>query len=256
MMTTVDVSGYLHKLSMPTLIMHGRDDTIVPFALGRNLAASLPQAKFVPFDESVAAPWLKQERITNAIRRFLGVEVESKPKPAPALAADVYTIMFTDIESSTELTQRLGDAKAQEVVHAHNRIVHAALRAHDGTETNHSGDDIIASFPTASSAPECAIAIQRNAAAHRNEHPDSPLAVDIGLNAGEPVAEEQGLQSTSIDMAARICEQEEPSQILVSNVVRELAAGKGFLFSDRGESELRGFEDPVRLYEVSWKERE
>ncbi|MCH7579865.1 MAG: hypothetical protein IIB22_06430 [Chloroflexi bacterium] len=90
MMTTVDVSGYLKKLSMPTLIMHGRDDTIVPFALGRNLAASLPEAKFVPFDDSVAAPWRKQERITSAIRRFLGIEIESKPKPAPGRGRRLY----------------------------------------------------------------------------------------------------------------------------------------------------------------------
>ncbi|MCI0856811.1 MAG: adenylate/guanylate cyclase domain-containing protein [Chloroflexi bacterium] len=256
MMTTVDVSGYLKKLSMPTLIMHGRDDTIVPFALGRNLAASLPEAKFVPFDDSVAAPWRKQERITSAIRRFLGIEVESKPKPAPAPAADVYTILFTDIESSTELTQRLGDAKAQEVVHAHNQIVRDALRAHSGDEIKHTGDGIMASFSSSSGALGCAVAIQQAVAAHVEKHPEMPLSIYIGLNAGEPVVEDSDLFGTAVQLASRICDKAGPGEILVSNVVRELAAGKGFLFSDRGESELRGFEDPVRLYEVSWKERE
>ena len=254
MMTTVDVSGYLDKLSMPTLIMHGRDDTIVPFALGRNLAASLPQAKFVPFDESVAAPWLRQEQITTEIRRFLGVVVESKPKAAAAVPADVYTIMFTDIESSTEFTQRLGDAKAQEVVHAHNEIVREALAANGGSEIKHTGDGIMASFASASGALACAVAIQRAVAGRAEGQPDIPLGLRVGLNAGEPVVEEHDLFGASVQLARRICDHAEPGQIVTSDVVRQLAMGKGFLFSDIGEVELKGFEEPVRLYEVRWRE--
>jgi adenylate cyclase len=75
----------------------------------------------------------------------------------------------------------------------------------------------------------------------------------MGLNAGEPVAEEEDLFGTAVQLARRICDHAEPGQILVADVVRQLAAGKGFLFSDRGETELRGFEDPVRLYEVRWE---
>ncbi len=86
------------------------------------------------------------------------------------------------------------------------------------------------------------------------EHTDTPLAVYIGLNAGEPIAEEDDLFGTSVDLAKRICDQAEPGEILVSDVVRQLAAGKEFLFSDRGAAELRGFEDPVRLYQVRWQE--
>ena len=258
---SVDVSNAVDKISMPTLIMHGHDDQVVPFRLGRNLAASIPHSKFVPFDEPLSAPWMGQQRITNAIREFLGIEVESKPAPAPAPAADVYTILFTDIEGSTELTQRLGDAKAQEVVHAHDQIVRDALRAHGGDEIKHTGDGIMASFSSSSGAISSAVAIQQAVAAHVEKHPDMPLSIYIGLNAGEPVAEagpdgRADLFGTAVQLASRICDKAGPGEILVSNVVRELAAGKGFLFSDRGESELRGFEDPVRLYEVSWKERE
>jgi adenylate cyclase len=83
-----------------------------------------------------------------------------------------------------------------------------------------------------------------------------PFRVRIGLNAGEPVAEEQDLFGTAVQLARRICDRAEPDQILVSNVVRELAAGKGFLFSDHGDVELRGFEDPVRLYEVRWRDND
>jgi adenylate cyclase len=78
--------------------------------------------------------------------------------------------------------------------------------------------------------------------------------VRIGLNAGEPVAEEHDLFGTAVQLAARICAHAEPGQILTSNVVRELAAGKRFLFSDRGDVALRGFDDPVRLYEVGWRD--
>ena len=168
--------------------------------------------------------------------------------------ANVNPTRSIETESPTAGATGLAETNALEIRRTYAQIVHAALRAHDGTETNHSGDDIKASFATASSALECAITIQRSVAAHKEDHPDAPLAVDIGLNAGEPVAEEQGLQNTSVDMATRICEQEEPSQILVSNVIKDLAADKGFPFTDAGEQTRRGFEDAVRLYEVRWQQ--
>ena len=80
--------------------------------------------------------------------------------------------------------------------------------------------------------------------------------VRIGLNAGEPIAEEEDLFGTAVIMAARIAAKAEGSEILASNVVRELVAGKGFLFADRGETPLRGFEEAVRLYEVRWREED
>ena len=162
------------------------------------------------------------------------------------------TILFTDMEGSTSLTQRLGDAKAQEVLRTHNRIVRDALKAHTGSEIKHTGDGIMASFASASRALECAIAIQRALAQHNESNPDTPIRVRIGLNAGEPIVEEKDLFGTAVQLAARICAQAEPGEILAPIVVRELAAGKGFLFSDRGDVVLRGFEDPVRLYEVRW----
>ena len=168
--------------------------------------------------------------------------------------ADVHTILFTDMASSTALTEQLGDAGAQEVRRAHNEIVRGALSANGGNEIKHTGDGIMASFATASSALDSAIAIQRGVAAHKQEYPDSRLGVYVGLNAGEPIAEDDDLFGTSVNLAARICDHAEAGQILAANVVRELAAGKQFLFADLGETELRGFEDPVRLYEVRWRE--
>ncbi|OGO49894.1 MAG: hypothetical protein A2148_09385 [Chloroflexi bacterium RBG_16_68_14] len=160
------------------------------------------------------------------------------------------------MESSTALTRRLGDAKAQELVRAHNTIVRNALKAHGGSEIKHTGDGIMASFPSASGALECAVQIQRAVAARGvGAHGHAPLLqIHIGLNAGEPVAEEADLFGTAVQLARRICDQAGGGQILVSNVVRELAAGKRFMFSDRGEFVPKGFDDAVRLYEVRWRE--
>jgi adenylate cyclase len=139
------------------------------------------------------------------------------------------------------------------VLRTHNRIVRDALKAHTGSEIKHTGDGIMASFASATRALECAIAIQRAFAEH-SESAEEPIRVRVGLNAGEPIAEEADLFGTAVQLAARICARADPGEILAPIVVRELAAGKGFLFSDLGAIALRGFEDPVRLYEVRWRE--
>jgi len=160
------------------------------------------------------------------------------------------------MEGSTALTKRLGDAKAQEVLRTHNAIIRDALAAHGGSETKHTGDGIMASFGSAAGALECAVAIQRafSAAPLSRETGEGSgvreIRVRIGLNAGEPVAEDGDLFGATVQLAARVCNHAEPGQVLVSNVVRELAMGKGFLFADLGDFVPKGFEEPVRLYEV------
>jgi class 3 adenylate cyclase len=110
----------------------------------------------------------------------------------------------------------------------------------------------MASFSSAARALECAIATQRALAAH-NKSTDEPIRVRIGLNAGEPIAEDEDLFGTAVQVAARVCAHAQPCQILASNVVQELAAGKGFAFSDQGEAALKGLDKPVRLYELHWQ---
>ncbi len=247
-----DVSGLLPEIKTPTLVLHRREDPVVPFALGQALAAAIPDARLVPLEGSVHAEFLGDSGpIIEAVRAFLNAGPTARPRPSSAApTADIVTILFTDIEDSTALTQRLGDAKAQELVRAHNGIVREALRAHNGTEIKHTGDGIMASFHSASGALECAAAIQR--AVH--ERGGGDLRVRIGLNSGEPVEEESDLFGTAVQLARRICDAAEGGEILASDVVRQLAAGKGFLFAGRGEVALRGFEDPVRLFEVRWNE--
>ncbi len=246
----IDVSDLLPQIQAPTLVLHPREAPPSVDA-ARSLAAGIPNARLAILEGAGARLLMDDpERLTQAILGFLNEASEPPSEAVVSLSASVVTILFTDLASSTALTQRLGDAKAQELVRAHNSIVREALAAHGGSEIKHTGDGIMASFPTASGALECAVAIQRNVA----QHADGDLQVHIGLNAGEPVAEESDLFGTSVQLARRICDHAEPGQILVSNVVRELSAGKGFLFADIGEVVPKGFEEPVRLYEVRWRE--
>lgn len=242
----VDVTPILQDVRAPTLVMQtvGREG-------GRTLAAGIPGARLAPIsDGSEEANYAEAARLTED---FLGGDREPSASDQAA-GPSTHTILFTDMVSSTTLADQLGDAAAQEVRRAHNDIVRAALNASGGSEIKHTGDGIMASFSTASSALDAAIAIQRGVAEHKNANPDSPLGVYVGLNAGEPIAEDDDLFGTSINLAARICDHAEAGQILVANVVRELAAGKDFLFSDLGETELRGFEDPVKLWELRWQD--
>ena len=251
---SVDVRRYLPQVKAPTLVLHRRGDRNAPIAAGREAATLIPDARFVALEGDIGHPYFGDMSYIETVREFLD-EGRAQPSVAePSTAGTVHTILFTDIEGSTTLTQRVGDAKAQEVLHTHNAIVRDALKAHGGGEIKHTGDGIMASFPSASRALECAIAIQRAVAARAGEHPGMPLRVRIGINAGEPVAEDEDLFGTAVQLAARICAHAEPGQIVVPTVVRELAAGKGFLLADLGEIALRGFEDPVRLYEVRWRE--
>ena len=245
-----DIADLLPNVRAQTLVLQNNDTPWAPIRAGQKLAAGIPDARLLTIDD------MNYERVAALIEDFAG---PAGTPAEPLSAGDVHTILFTDMQSSTALTQQLGDAAAQEIRRTHNDIVRTALASNSGSEIKHTGDGIMASFATASSALYCAIAIQQGVAAHKEEHPDSPLSVYVGLNAGEPIAEDDpdgriDLFGTSVDLAARICDHAEPGQILASNVVRELAAGKQFLFSDLGEFLPKGFDEAVRLYEVRWRE--
>jgi class 3 adenylate cyclase len=247
-----DGAQMLARITSQTLLINGRSDNVAPPEAGRRLAARMG-ARYMSRDGAHIANEEQRAVCEAAIVDFvLGRHAdEAKPSAAavqaPKTGAPV-TILFTDMESSTATTQRLGDAAAQDLVRAHNTVVRDALKQHEGNEIKHTGDGIMASFAAASNAVECAMAIQRGLA----ERTDTPR-VRIGINAGEPVAEEDDLFGTAVQLAARVCAHAAPGQIVASNVVRELTAGKKFLFADIGDIELRGFEDPVRLYELRWQ---
>jgi class 3 adenylate cyclase len=250
LMESLDVTDLLPRVQAPTLVMHRRQVRLPDESLARQLAAGIPNARLVMLEGASVAPYLEDmDSVLRAIDEFLG---EGDAYPAPPTPALV-TVLFTDMEASTQLTQTLGDARAQELVRAHNTIVRQALVTHGGSEIKRTGDGIMAAFPSVSGAVDCAIAIQRAFEEYNQRHPDLPMQVRVGLNSGEPVAEDQDLFGTVVQLAARICAQAQPGQILTSDVVRQLVAGKGFVFQEIGDVALRGFRDPVRLHEVRWQ---
>lgn len=189
----------------------------------------------------------------RTVEEFLG-RIHEPPRGEAWTETAFRTIMFTDMAGSTSITGDLGDAGMMELLRSHDRIIRDSLAALGGREIKHTGDGVMACFASVVRGVECAIAIQRSLAAHNESAAGPPIKVRAGISAGEPVTENDDLFGAAVQLAARICAAAEPGQILAANVVRELAIGKGFVFADRGECALRGFEDPFRLFEVRWRE--
>ena len=163
-------------------------------------------------------------------------------------------IMFTDLEGSTQMISALGDDRSMELLRLHNALTRDALRAHSGTEIKHTGDGFMTSFTSAVSAVECAIDIQKTMARHNEENPTAEMNLRIGINAGEPVHNDKQLYGASVNLAARLCAHAEPASILVAQVVRDISLGKKIPFLDQGEFEPKGFDRPMPLFEVVWRE--
>lgn len=251
-----DVTDYLPEVRCPALIVHRRGIRGVDVEVARRLAAGLPDSRLAILEGDSPLPFMGDvNSVYRCVAEFLGDEIDEEDAEDTHQAQDdsaPVTILFTDMEGSTALTQRLGDEGAQRLLRRHNAVVRDALLEYNGSEIKHTGDGIMASFRSARRALDCGVAIQRRLAVDAGD--DTAFRVRIGINSGEPVSDERDLFGTSVQLAARVCEAADPGQVLVSNVVRELVAGKGFLFSDRGQITLRGFEDPVRLFELRWQD--
>ena len=250
----MDATSLMPQIKCPTLVLRRRQLSFVSVGSARTLASGIPDARLTLLEGASMAPWMDDAAaVVRAINEFLGEGEEATDKARRLAPGHVHTILFTDVKGSTALTQRLGDAKARALLRQHESIVREALKAHGGSEVKTMGDGFMASFSSATKALECAIAMQRAFAQH-NKSADEPILVRIGLNAGEPIAEDDDLFGTAVNEAARITATAEGGEILVSDVVRQLAKGKDFLFADRGETSLKGFDEPVRLYEVRWRD--
>ena len=164
----------------------------------------------------------------------------------------IRTILFTDIVDSTSMTQSLGDEAAMEFLGVHDKIVRDALSALGGREIKHTGDGIMASFFSAAGAIKCAAQIQREITEQGKKSGQRAIQLRIGVAAGEPVEHQNDLFGSTVQLAARLCSQAQPEQILVSNAVAELCAGKTLSFQEVGEVALKGFDAPVRAHAVSW----
>ena len=247
---------YRRSLDVPVLVLVG-----VPTAerdvgqhererlrqAGQIAASEIPGAVLRIIEGSVMFPGhveTRREAIVSQIQQFTETVDQPAPPDAEPTPHGFQTILFTDLEASTPLTERLGDEGAQEILRDHNTTVRGALDEHDGREVKHTGDGIMASFPSAVSAVTAALQIQRELAG-------GEVRVRVGLNAGEPIAEDDDLFGTAVQLAARVTDRAEPGKVLVTNVVRELCAGKTFQFASIGSASMKGFDDAIELYEVT-----
>jgi class 3 adenylate cyclase len=250
----LDVATFLPQVKCPTLVLHPRQIANPDVNVAASLATQIPDARLVLL-EGASPLWFTGDvqAVLRAIGEFLGQGEVTAAGAEPTEPGGFRTVLFTDVQGSTALTQRLGDAKARELLRQHERIVREALKSHGGSEVKALGDGFMTSFSSATKGLECAIAMQRTFAEH-NDSAEEPIRVRIGLNAGEPIAEGDDLYGTAVNLAARIAAKAEGGEILASEAVRQIVAGKKFPFSDLGETTLRGFEDRVHIYQVSWRE--
>jgi class 3 adenylate cyclase len=190
----------------------------------------------------------------SAVSSFLGRVTDPESAAGePIREAGFRAIMFTDMANSTQITNSLGDAKAQTILTKHHEIVRQALLAHEGREVDRAGDGFLTCFASVSQAVTCAVTIQRD---FQSYNYSGALAIEIlvriGLGAGEPIVDGDALFGSTVNLTARICASADPGQILAARVVRELCSGKSFTFRRYGEVHLKGFPDPVELHEVDW----
>jgi class 3 adenylate cyclase len=185
------------------------------------------------------------ERVENAPRK------DDKIRP---FVRRIGTTEESDPEGSTNMISTLGDDKSMELLRTHNALTRDALRAHAGREIKHTGDGFMASFASAVSAVECAIDIQRAMVEHDEANETAVMNLRIGISAGEPVRNDKQLYGAAVNLAARLCAHAKPGSILVAQVVRDLCVGKMIPFLSGGVFEAKGFDQPVPLFEVTWKD--
>jgi class 3 adenylate cyclase len=248
-----ELFGRLKDVAVPTIVFHPRGDAIVPFEEGRAVASRIPGARFHPLDSNNHGITSSEaglfEVMADAIDELIQPDAAPRETGGPS---SLRTVLFTDLVGHTEMMSRLGDDSGRAVLREHEQITRDLLKEHGGAEVKTMGDGFMASFGSVRKAVDCAVALQR-AFAERNHAAGEPLQVRVGLNAGEPIEEEGDLFGATVILAARIAAKAAAGEILASDVVRGLCSGKGFLFADRGDFVAKGFEDPVRLYEISWR---
>lgn len=217
---------------------------------GTLIAGSGSEAKVKGRADSTAARQTSIDAVAAAVD-------EEHPDVAK-LAGDggTVTIVFSDIEASTEMAVALGDAKWVALLHKHNDIIRGHLKRHNGTEVKSQGDGFMLTFPSARSAVMCMIDVQRELAAYAAQHPDTPIKVRIGVHTGEAIVDAVGdLFGKHIIVAARIANAADGGQILASSITKEIAASRGDLtFGDPRSVDMKGIDDAYQVYEVVWNE--
>jgi class 3 adenylate cyclase len=238
MFLDIDVRDVLPTLRVPTLVLHRHGDRVVNWRAGRWMAEQIPGARFVRLEGQDHLPWSGDEQVVEEVREFLtGVRVAAEPDRVLA------TVMFTDVAASTERAAALGDHRWKELLDAHDAAVRHQLEAFRGREVKTTGDGFLATFDGPARAIRCAEAIRTAAAA-------LGLDVRIGLHTGEVEVRGDDIGGLAVHIGQRVSALADPGEILVSSTVKDLVAGSGIEFDQRGEHELKGVPESWRLFAV------
>ena len=203
----------------------------------------------------LAAQGLAGVDATTSIDEVIAAVESERPDILAYAAPDgTVTILFSDIEDSTILTERLGDQRWLDLLRSHNSIFRQHLREHGGYEVKNQGDGFMLVFPQPTAALHCAIEVQRALAERATENPDDGIRVRMGLHTGEAIAEEGDFFGRNVVLAARIAAQARGGEILVSEALREQAEGEdGLAFGEGRELELKGMAGTHTVHRAEWE---
>jgi pimeloyl-ACP methyl ester carboxylesterase len=226
----IDVRPILPTITAPTLVIHAREDPVVPVQCGRYLADHIPGARYLEVDSAEHLPWLSDpDTILTEIEEFL---TGSHAAPAQSHRA-LRTVLFTDIVASTQHAATTGDERWRAVLQRFGEITAELTQRFDGTVVKSTGDGHLITFDGPTQGIRCAEALRDDA---------EKLGVDIrvGIHTGECELMDTDIGGIAVHIAARILGQAGAGEILVSRTVRDLVVGSGTGFEDRGVVELRG----------------
>jgi class 3 adenylate cyclase len=239
MFMDLDVRDIVPSVRAPTLVLHRRRDRLVNVRHGRWLAEHLPDARLVELEGDDHDP--RYERLDEwlgEVQEFLtGARAEREPERTLA------TVLFTDIVDSTRTATELGDRRWREVLEGHQRDVRRALGRFNGTEVKSTGDGFLATFDGPARAIRCACELIESCE-------PSGIRIRAGLHTGECEVMGDDIGGIAVHIAARVNAQAGPGEVLVSRTVKDLVAGSGIQFSDRGFHELKGVSDTWQLHAV------
>jgi class 3 adenylate cyclase len=236
MNSEIDARHILPTIRVPTLVLHRVGDPRVTVDAGRYLATRIPGAKYVELPGNDHAPFDIGDRLADEIEEFLtGSRTDAEPDRVLA------TVMFTDIVDSTKRASELGDRQWRSLLDRHDAAVRQQLARFRGREVKNLGDGFLATFDGPARAVRCASAISETVQ-------PIGIAVRSGLHTGEIELKEADIGGIAVHIAARVAEFAGAGEILVSSTVRDLVAGSGLSFQDRGTHEAKGLAEPLRLF--------
>jgi class 3 adenylate cyclase len=235
MAAETDVGDILPSIRVPTLVIHCKDDMLIPIECGRFVAQNIPAAQLIELPGQDHLFFI-HEQIGDCIEEFLTGSV-SVAESERVLA----TVLFTDIVGSTARAEQMGDRRWRDLLDAHHASVRRELARYRGTEVKSLGDGFLATFDGPARAVRCACAI---AEAVR----PLEILVRCGLHTGEIETTCNDVQGIAVHIASRVSALAGADEILVSRTVRDLVAGSGLQFDERGKHSLKGLLEPMELY--------